>query len=375
MILTIIVSALNEEQNIETVLSGLENQIDQQGNDIDKGRYNVVVVDNGSTDNTAILAKKFSEQSKLQIAVTYEETQSIITARKTGVREVQENPLYTNTRLLAFCDADITVPAKWIYSILNGFNDSNNHILSYNGSFPHSFWEKVPRLTQRYISEVGTLFFPSKTIKHYGAHKIKVKLSPKIFSDFVRPPSGGFYAIRMETYNSVGGYEREFTNERKEVDGPTWRLYIKLMRAGANLKFIKDIEIQNSERRLLGDPYKFFGIQEYDQLSELRQDFRETYNDQYNYIDNIANSIDLKPVRKYALEYYLLFPCVNRPYLLTQNERYFGSLKTQIKTEICKWRTKNPYPKGFEVFRFCDELTDRYFTELWNEIPTVSQEV
>jgi len=60
MTLTIIISALNEEQNIETILSRLENQIDEQGNEVDKERYNVLVVDNGSTDNTTSLVRNIS---------------------------------------------------------------------------------------------------------------------------------------------------------------------------------------------------------------------------------------------------------------------------------------------------------------------------
>jgi len=166
------------------------------------------VVDNGSTDNTTRLVRKFSKQRKLQVGTTYEAVQSIISARKAGVREVQKNSLYANTQFLAFCDADVAVPARWVSSILTGFDNKDIDVLSYNGSFPHSFWEKVPRLTERYISEVGTLFFPSETIKHYGAYEREVKLSPRIFSDFVRPPSGGFYAIRSDIYSQIGGYER-----------------------------------------------------------------------------------------------------------------------------------------------------------------------
>lgn len=374
MTLTIIISTLNEERNIETVLTRLENQVDDQENEIDKERYKVLVVDNGSTDNTSPLVKRFSKQSRLHVGMTYEVVQNIIAARKAGVREIQENALYADTQFLAFCDADVTVPHRWIHSILTGFKDDSTDILSYNGSFPHSFWEKVPRLIERYISEVGTLFFPSETIKRYGTHQREVKLSRRIYSDFVRPPSGGFYAIRMETYNSVGGYQREFTDEGKEVDGPTWRLYIKLIGAGTNLKFIPDIEMINSERRLLGDPKKFFKIQEYDQLSELRQDFRERDDSQYSFVDNLAGSIDFEPVRRYAVEYYLLFPCVNKPELVRHNEDYFGSLRREIETDIHKWRRENPLPKGQDVFRFCDELTDKYFRPLWNEIPARREE-
>ncbi|HIH10641.1 TPA: glycosyltransferase family 2 protein [Candidatus Woesearchaeota archaeon] len=374
MSLTIIISALNEEQNIEAVLSKLENQVDEKGNVLDKDKYNVLVVDNGSSDDTAKLVRRFSEQSELHIGMTYEPVQNIITARRAGVRELQANKFYANTRFLAFCDADVSVPGEWISSMMTGFKDRGTGILSYNGSFPHSFWEKVPRLVEKYVLEVGTLFFPMETITYYEVHKRDVKFTRQIYSDFVRPPSGGFYAIRLDHYNSVNGYEREFTDDGKEVDGPTWRLYIKLMGAGANLKFIPDIEMINSERRLLGAPEKFFRVQEYDQLSDLRQDLRERSDSQYSFVDNLASSIDFTPVQRYVTQYYLLFPCVNRPELIGLNETYFGSLKRAVETDILQWRSKNNRARGQDVFRFCDELTDKYSDKLWHEIPTGREE-
>ena len=374
MSLTIIISALNEEQNIETVLSRLENQIDESGNEFEPERYNVLVVDNGSSDNTAELVKRFSRQSRLHIGMTYGPVQNIISARKAGVREIQENPFYSNTRFLAFCDADVSVPQKWVSSIFSGLGDKSVDVLSYNGSFPHSFWKKVPRLVERYISEVGTLFFPRETIEYYEAHKRDVKLTKQIYSEFVRPPSGGFYAIRLSTYHSAGDYEREFTEEGKEVDGPTWRLYIKLMREGANLKFVPDIEMINSERRLLGDPKAFFGIQEYDQLGDLRQDLREKSDYQYRAVDDLASSVDFAPVQRYAIQYYLLFPCLNKPELIGPNERYFGQLRDPIEKDIFKWRKRNSQVRGQDMFRFCDELTEKYFDRLWNGMPMQKEE-
>lgn len=374
MSLTIIISALNEEQNIETVLSRLEDQVDELGNELGTERYNVLVVDNASSDNTADLVRRFSGLSRLHVGMTHEPVQNIVSARKAGVQEVQENPFYAGTEILAFCDADVSVPQRWVSSILRGFKDSNIDVLSYNGSFPHSFWKKVPKLVERYISEVGTLFFPTETTSYYQANKREVKITRQIYSDFVRPPSGGFYAIRSNSYHSVGGYEREFTDKGKEVDGPTWRLYIKLMRERANLKFVPDIEMINSERRLLGDPKAFFGIQEYDQLGNLRQDLREKSDGQYGAVDELASSIDFSPVQRYAIQYYMLFPCINRPDLIGLNERYFGSLRSPIETDILEWRKKNSHARGQDVFRFCDELTEKYFDKLWDELPMQKME-
>ena len=90
-------------------------------------------------------------------------------------------------------------------------------------------------------------------------------------------------------------------------------------------------------------------------LSDLRQDLRERSDSQYSFVDNLASSIDFTPVQRYVTQYYLLFPCVNRPELIGLNETYFGSLKRAVETDILQWRSKNNRARGQDVFRFCDE--------------------
>lgn len=369
MSLTVIISALNEERNISETLRRLELQTDSAGKPLPADDYRVLVVDNGSSDKTAELIEEAAAESRIRIKQVHEPCRSIISARLAGVREVEWNPDYSGTGILAFCDADVEIPPGWANSILANFRGTDTDVLSYNGAFPHDFWRRVPRLARRYLSELGTLFFPEETRRTYAAGGAKVKLSPSIFSNFTRPPSGGFYSVRLSAYKAAGGYKREFTPEGRELDGPTWRLYASLLRSGAKLKFIPDIEMINSERRLLCAPEKFFGLQNYDQLGDLRQDFRHTSDGRYEYVDSLAESVDFGPMRRYALEYYILFPCINDPSLLVKNRRYFGGLADEISGRISSWRDSHPSPASGELYQFCDQLADRYCARLWDELP------
>jgi|GEM_PF-4962546 len=369
MSITIIISVLNEERNIRKTLRSLERQTDAAGKPLPVDDYRVLVVNNGSSDKTEEITEEVAKESRIRIRQVHEPCRNIISARLAGVREVEQNPDYSRTRILAFCDADVAIPPGWINSMLANFEGKDTDVLSYNGAFPHDFWIRVPRLARRYLSELGTLFFPEETRRLYAAGGTKVKLTPRIFSDFTRPPSGGFYSVRLAAYKAAGGYRREFTHEGRELDGPTWRLYASLLRNGARLKFIPDIEMINSERRLLCAPEKFFGLQNYDQLGDLRQDYRQASEGRYAYVDSLAESVDFAPVRRYALEYYVLFPCINDPSLLAKNRRYFGALANEIYAGISDWKNSHPTPSSGELFQFCDWLTDRYCARLWDELP------
>jgi len=376
MLLNVIVSALNEEKNIVRVLEGLENQVNNEGTELDKKLYGIVVVDNGSTDNTARVVQRFARHSKTLVTLVHEQERGIVSARLAGVRKVVEGVANINgIEYLAFCDSDVIVPSTWIHSMLSRFQSGNVDVLSYNGSFPHHFWIKVPTLTSKYMDELGTLFFPEETIRHYGANNKAVRFTRLVYSDFVRPPSGGFYAIRLSAYNQVGGYTREFTKEGKEVDGPTWRLYHKLMKQGARLQFVPGLDMTNSSRRLLGDPARFFGAQSYDQLSDLPQDIRTTDESRFELVERIARHIDFEPMQRYVVEYYIIMPCVCVPPSIAKNRHYFPTIEEKLREDIMKWNLENPNPKGEEVYHFCDILIDKYFSEIMRDIPFAKEKL
>ncbi len=370
--LTVIVPAYNEEKNIALLLRSLLSQVDANEEDLDTSLYQILVVDNNSSDDTRKIVEKFIEKGKARrIEIISEKDKGVISARIKGVNFVLNNHgHFSKTEYLAFCDADVIAPEKWIDSILSNFEKTNSDVLSYVGAFPLKFWRNVPLLAKRYLDDIGTIFFDDKTIEWLGVKGEEFKFTKKIFSDFVRPPSGGFYAIRTNTYIKTGGYTREFVDDNKkiEVDGPTWRLYFKLRLNKVKISYIDNICLECSPRRLLGDPYKFFKIQTYDQLSDL-EDYRDVPKKEYKRVDNLAAKIDLGPVQRYIIEYYILLPCVNRLESIKENERYFGYLGKEIESKVRSWWKSHLNPRGQDIFLFCKRLTDKYFEKLLKIIP------
>ena len=100
---SVIVPVYNGEKTIEKCILSLMDQ------DYPRDRYEIIVVDNGSTDGTAKIVKQFpvkylSETSALSSYV----------ARNIGIRN-------SNGEILAFTDADCTASRDWIQRGVAGF--------------------------------------------------------------------------------------------------------------------------------------------------------------------------------------------------------------------------------------------------------------
>lgn len=102
--ITVIVPAFNEQELLPRCLESIFNQT------LNSKLYEVYVVDNGSTDKTAQIAKKFGAR------VITEEKKGVIYASMTGAKMAQ-------TQILAFTDADCRVPPNWLESLLKHFQN------------------------------------------------------------------------------------------------------------------------------------------------------------------------------------------------------------------------------------------------------------
>ncbi|MFZ5932464.1 MAG: glycosyltransferase family A protein, partial [Patescibacteria group bacterium] len=108
--ISIIVPIFNEDAVLPNLLHALENQI-YRG-------FELVVVDNGSTDNSLLRLSQFSQKSPFEIVIIKEEKPGIGNARKLGldfaVRRVRnrDKTLFRKHALL-LTDADVAPPPNW----------------------------------------------------------------------------------------------------------------------------------------------------------------------------------------------------------------------------------------------------------------------
>lgn len=96
MKISIIVPFLNEERYIRACIESLLAQ------DYDRGKYEIIFVDNGSTDAGPSIVREFSE-----VILLRETDGQVFTARNTGIQAA-------SGEVFAFTDADCVVTPRWL---------------------------------------------------------------------------------------------------------------------------------------------------------------------------------------------------------------------------------------------------------------------
>ena len=105
MKLSIIIPAYNAEKHILCCLTSLQNQ------KITKKDFEVIVVNDGSTDNTAKIVKKFAEHHNISIHLEYQKNIGNGGARNTGVQISKGEYIY-------FLDADDYLAENTLHTII-----------------------------------------------------------------------------------------------------------------------------------------------------------------------------------------------------------------------------------------------------------------
>lgn len=100
MRISVIIATKDRAPYLDRALRSLESQEDAPS-------FEAIVVDNGSTDDTAAVAKAAHERGRIPVRYEYEAQPNRGRARNAGARVAQGY-------LLLFCDDDVQLPAGWI---------------------------------------------------------------------------------------------------------------------------------------------------------------------------------------------------------------------------------------------------------------------
>lgn len=103
-LISVVVPAFNEEKYIGRTLKNL------QSLDFPKDDYEIIIVDNASTDETSRVAEGFG------VKVVLCKTRGVGAARQAGIAQASGN-------IVAFTDADTMVPSNWLTKISKHMED------------------------------------------------------------------------------------------------------------------------------------------------------------------------------------------------------------------------------------------------------------
>jgi glycosyltransferase involved in cell wall biosynthesis len=172
MVVSVVIPAFNEEAHIEACLASLEAQT------LSPTLFEVIVIDNGSTDATAAIAQTFL--SKLPLHVVSTPRRSISAARNSGAALAQGKEL-------VFVDADCRANPTWLQGFLdlppeNGIRGCNYEIPS-DSTWVGRYWTDFQaRLLTGPVSFVpgGGLFLSKNNFDAIGGFDELVETSEDI---------------------------------------------------------------------------------------------------------------------------------------------------------------------------------------------------
>lgn len=201
MKLSIIVPAYNEEEHIEKCLKSLSKQKNKN--------FELIIVDNSSTDNTIKMAKKYSR--------------NIYIEKRRGYHNVvSKGVLKSSGDLIAVCDADGIYPKDWTQKVYDTFH-KNKDIVAFYG-----------------------------TIKLHDVNKYTRKIYEKIFYNFmvymkyrgVDVCNGPNFVFKKSAYKKAGGYGHKVYDQA----GVDIEFGIRLKKVG-KIIFVPSIFMWGSLRR------------------------------------------------------------------------------------------------------------------------------
>jgi peptidoglycan/xylan/chitin deacetylase (PgdA/CDA1 family) len=142
--ISIVIPAFNEEKLLPSCLESLRNQ------DY-KGKYEIIVADNGSTDATAEIAKSFGAK-----VIPCPEKKSVFYARQVGADAASGD-------IIVQADADTIYPSNWLKRIANQFA-SHPQVVAVAGRYIYRdppYWAKVEYPARHFINRLTTALFGS----------------------------------------------------------------------------------------------------------------------------------------------------------------------------------------------------------------------
>jgi glycosyltransferase involved in cell wall biosynthesis len=210
--IAILICAFNEENYLPAALDALNNQTTSRGD------YDVVVVDNASTDRTAQIIE---EKGAIRVA---ESKKGIVNALKAGFDYMNKNQV----DWVLCTDADSEAPREWVEVVVNAIKQ--NPDAGFTGPV---FFTKTPWL----MNQVSGLVYKG------------VLVMSKLIGGFVQF-IGSNMAIKMSDYNRIGGLDMKYKISA-DVD-----ISRRLTRVGGRIVYVPKMKMYVSNRRFRKEPLR-----------------------------------------------------------------------------------------------------------------------
>jgi glucosyl-dolichyl phosphate glucuronosyltransferase len=161
-------------------------------------RWEVVVVDNNSTDDTRQVVQQAARAFPAPVRYVFEPRQGKSTAMNAGLGA-------SNAPIVAFTDDDVLVSRDWLTAISDAFRTRSE--ISYVGGPVDPIWER-PR--PAWFDRTGTILWGALAILDYGDE-------PFVFEDRKKVPLAANFAIRRALIDRIGNFDTAFGRNSEQV--------------------------------------------------------------------------------------------------------------------------------------------------------------
>jgi len=209
MKITVVLCTYNRCQSLAKALNGIATQILPESTD-----WEVLVVDNNSTDGTRAVADDFCHRYPGRFRYVFEPNQGQSHARNAGVREAEGD-------VIAFTDDDITVEPMWLQNLTAPMKDGQ-----WAGTGGRTLLERdfspPPWLGLREPYDLGG------PLAQFDSGERPFELD--------RPPVGANMAFRKEIFRKYGGFRTDLgTRPGSEIRNEDSEFGRRLLAAGERL--------------------------------------------------------------------------------------------------------------------------------------------
>lgn len=193
--------------------------------DFDKQQYEVIVVDNNSTDNTVALLQQYKEANPgCNFSYYVERQQGVAYTRTRCAKEARGE-------IIAYLDDDSTAQPGWLKGIVSFF-DAHPATWSVGGKIVPRFLTGIPGWYSKYFFGLVGNFDQGPVVK---------KLTG------ARYPCGANMAFRRRVFDEIGYFNTELgrkgkgllANEEKDI-------YLRILAAGHEVHYLPDVWVLHS---------------------------------------------------------------------------------------------------------------------------------
>lgn len=242
--MSVVLPVLDEAANLPAVLDSLYHQRGADGQ-LDRSLYEVVLVDNNSTDDTVAIARRFAaDHPDLAIHVIDEPEQGVSCARRTGMWFASERSRGRSgcsggeaagdrRFYLVSADADCRVAPDWLWRMLTAMDAGKAAIAVCDYYYDPEHFRGRPRL--------------------WDAISRTLRCRAVTFALFGGFPDGKGFAVDRDVHDRVGGIEifyqlagGRFVNHLSD----DWDFGIKVRASGEDIVYVPGSRVEINPRRV-----------------------------------------------------------------------------------------------------------------------------